>query len=39
MSGQTPVNGKERKMKTPTVHFIPELLPIKISVQCGEALL
>jgi hypothetical protein len=29
MSGQTPVNGKERKMKTPTAHFIPELLPNK----------
>lgn len=29
MSGHTPVNGKERKMKTPKVHFIPELLPNK----------
>jgi len=29
MSGQTPVNGKERKMKTPTVHFIHQLLPNK----------
>jgi len=29
MSGQTLVNDKERKMKTPNVHFIPELLPNK----------
>jgi hypothetical protein len=29
MSGQTTLNGKERKMKTQIVRFIPELLPNK----------
>jgi hypothetical protein len=29
MSGQTPVNGKERKMETQIVRFIPELFPNK----------
>lgn len=29
MSGQTPVNDKERKLKTQNVHFIPESLPNK----------